>query len=76
MLYSEETLPVVQQHNSPLAVHVFQMNCLRCICGIPLLGRTRVPNVDILIRRHTFSVESQVQKQKTRVVRSYLQDAR
>ena len=35
------------------------MNCLRRICGISL--RDHVPNVDILSRRNTPSVESQLQ---------------
>ncbi len=34
LLYSGETWAVVKQHISPLAV--FQMNCLRRICGISL----------------------------------------
>ena len=37
---------VVQKHTSPLAV--FQMNCLRCICGICL--QDYVPDVDVLTR--------------------------
>ena len=41
-----------QKHISPLAV--FQMNCLRCICGISL--RDHVPHVDILTRCNTFVV--------------------
>jgi len=45
LLYSGETWAVVKQHISPLAV--FQMNCLRRICGISLCDH--VPNVDILI---------------------------
>ena len=53
LLYSGETWAVVQ-HLSPLAV--FQMNCLKRICGISL--RDRVPNVDILNRCNTLSVES------------------
>jgi len=44
LLYSGETWAVVKQHISPLAV--FQMNCLRRICGISL--RDHVPNVVIL----------------------------
>ena len=39
LLYSGETWAVVKQHISPLAV--FQMNCLRRICGISL--RDHVP---------------------------------
>ena len=46
-----------QKHISPLAV--FQMNCLRCICGYSL--RDHVPHVDILTRCNTFVVESQLQ---------------
>jgi len=38
---------------------VFQMNCLRRICGISL--RDHVPNVDILSRCNILSVESQLQ---------------
>jgi len=44
LLYYGETWAVVKQHISPLAV--FQMNCLRRICGISL--RDHVPNVVIL----------------------------
>ncbi len=51
LLYSGETWAVVKQHISPLAV--FQMNCLRRICGISL--RDHVPNVDILNRCNTLS---------------------
>ena len=47
-------------HESPLAV--FQMNCLRRIYGISL--RYHVPNVDILTRCNTFSVESQLQSKR------------
>ena len=57
LLYSGETWAVVKQHISPLAV--FQMNCLRCICGVSL--RDHVPNVDILNRCNTLSAESQLQ---------------
>ena len=62
LLYSGETWAVVKQHISPLAV--FQMNCLRRICGISL--RDHVPNVDILNRCHTLSVESQLQSKRLR----------
>ena len=62
LLYSGETWAVVKQHISPLAV--FQMNCLRCICGISL--RDHVPNVDILNRCNTLSVESQLQGKRLR----------
>ena len=61
-LYSEETWAVVKQHISPLAL--FQMNCLRRICGISL--RDHVPNVDILNRCNTLSVESQLQGKRLR----------
>ncbi len=54
--YSGETWAVVKQHISPLAV--FQVNCLRRICGISL--HDHVPNVDILNRCNTLSVESQL----------------
>ncbi|DBA66319.1 TPA: hypothetical protein ACH3X2_14336 [Trebouxia sp. C0005] len=57
LLYSGEKWTVVKQHISPLAVS--QMNCLRRICGISL--RDHVPNVDILNRCNTLSVESQLQ---------------
>ena len=59
LLYSGKTWPFVQNHISPLAV--FQMNCLRRICGIP-----HVPNVDIVTRCNTFSVESQLQSKRLR----------
>ena len=62
LLYSGETRAVVKQHISPLAV--FQMNCLRRICGISL--RDHVPNVDILNRCNTLSVESQLQGKRLR----------
>ena len=52
----------VKQHISPLAV--FQMNCLRRICGISL--HDHVPNVDILNRCNTLSVESQLQGKRLR----------
>ena len=68
LLYSGETWPVVQKHFSSLAV--FQMNCLRRICGISL--QDHVPNVDILTGCNTFSVDSQLQR-KTQVARSYVQ---
>ena len=62
LLYYGETWAVVKQHISPLAV--FQMNCLRRICGISL--RDHVPNVDILNRCNTLSVESQLQGKRLR----------
>ena len=62
LLYSVETWAVVKQHISPLAV--FQMNCLRRICGIFL--RDHVPHVDILNRCNTLSVESQLQGKRLR----------
>ena len=62
LLYSGETWAVVKQHISPLAV--FQMNCLRRVCGISL--RDHVPNVDILNRCNTLSVESQLQGKRLR----------
>ncbi len=58
----QETWAVVKLHISPLAV--FQMNCLRCICGIFL--RDHVPKVVILNRCNTFSVESQLQGKRIR----------
>ena len=48
------------KHISPLAV--FQMNCLRRICGISL--QHHVPNIDMLTRCSTFSVESQLQSKR------------
>ena len=62
LLYSGETWAVVKQHISPLAV--FQMNCLRRICGISL--RDHVPDVDKLNRCNTLSVESQLQGKRLR----------
>ena len=68
--YSGETWAVVKQHISPLAV--FQMNCLRCICGISL--RDHVANVDILNSCNTLSVKSQLQGKRLRA-RICFQDA-
>ncbi len=62
LLYSGETWADVKQYISPLAV--LQMNCLRRICGISL--RDHVPNVDILNRCNTLSVESQLQGKRLR----------
>ena len=62
LLYSGETWAVVKHHISPLAV--FQINCLRCICGISLCDH--VPNVVILNRCNTLSVESQLQGKRLR----------
>ena len=62
LLYSGETWVVAKQHISPLAV--FQMNCLQRTCGISL--REHAPNVDILNRCNTLSVESQLQSKKLR----------
>ena len=62
LLYSRETWALVKQHISPSAI--FQMNCLRRICGISL--RDHVPNVDILNRCNTLSVESQLQGKRLR----------
>ena len=62
LLYSGETWAVVKQHISPLAI--FQMNCLRCICGISLCNH--VPKVDILNRCNTLPVESQLQGKRLR----------
>ncbi len=47
----------MKQHSSFLAD--FQMNCLRRICGISSHGH--VPNVVVLTRCNTLSVESQLQ---------------
>ena len=41
-----------------------QMNCLRRICGLSL--RDHVPNVDMINRCNTFSVESQLQSKRFR----------
>ena len=60
LLYSGETWAALQRHVAPLAV--FQMNCLRRICGISLLDH--VPNVDILDKCNTLSVESQLQSRR------------
>lgn len=59
--------------STPLGV--FQMNCLRCICGISL--HENMPNVDIL---HDIKVQHLVcgvpaAKQKIQVARSYFQHA-
>jgi len=62
LLYSGETWAVMKQHISPLAV--FQMICLRRICGISL--RNHVPNVVILNKCNTLSVESQLQGKRLR----------
>jgi len=60
LLYSGETWAVVKQHIGSLAV--FQMKCLRRICGMSLRGH--VPNVVILNRCNTPSVKSQLQSKK------------
>ena len=57
-----ETWAVGHKNITPLAV--FQMNCLRRICGISL--RDHVPNNDILNRCNTSSVESQLQGKRLR----------
>ena len=62
LLYSGETWAAVKQHVSVLAV--FQMNCLRRICVVSL--HDHVPNVDILNRCNTLSVESQLQGKRLR----------
>ena len=62
LLFPGEVLAVVKQHISPLAV--FQMNCLRRMCGISL--HDHVPNVDILNRCNTPSVKSQLQGKRHR----------
>ena len=59
-LYAGETWAVGHKTFTPLAV--FQMNCLRRICGISL--RNHVPNVDMLNRCNTSSVESQLRSQR------------
>ena len=55
LLYSGETWAAVKQHISPLAV--FQMNCLRRICGISLRDH---------VRNDVISVESQLQGKRLR----------
>jgi hypothetical protein len=62
LLYSGETWAVVKRHITSLAV--FQMNCLRRICGISL--RDHVPNVDRLNRCNTLSAKSQLQGKRLR----------
>ena len=62
LLYAGETWAVGHKNITPLPV--FQMNCLRRICGISL--RDHVPNVDILNRCNTSSVESQLQSNSLR----------
>ncbi len=62
LLYFGETWAVVKQHISHLAV--FQKNWLQRICGISL--RDHVPNVDILNRCNTLSVECQLQGKRLR----------
>ena len=64
LLYSGETWAVVKQQISPLAD--FQMNCLRRICGISLCDH--VPNVVILNRCNTLSVEPQLQGKRVRLL--------
>ena len=68
LLYAEETWAVVHKNITPLAV--FQMNCLRRICGISL--RDYVPNVDLSNRQNLFCGVSAA---KTRAARSYFQEA-
>ena len=64
LLYAGETWAVGHKNITPLAV--FQMNCacLQHICGISL--RDRVPNVDLLNRCNTSSVESQLRSKRLR----------
>ncbi len=69
LLHSGETWAVVKQHISPLAV--FQMNCLRRICGVSLRDH---------VCGHTKQVQHPVcgvsaARQKTQMARSYFQDA-
>ncbi len=63
--YGEVLATIVKQHISPLAV--FQMNCLRRICGISL--RDHVPSADILNRCNTLYVESQLQGKRLMFLR-------
>ena len=62
LLYAGETRAVGHKNITPLAV--YQMNCLQRICGISL--RDHVPNVDILNRCNTSSVESQLRSKRLR----------
>ena len=62
LLYGGETWTLLDRHLGPLSV--FQMNCLRHICGISRLAH--VPNVDILSKCQTFSVESQLRSKRLR----------
>ena len=62
LLYGGETWTVLDRHLGPLSV--FQMNCLRHICGISRLAH--VPNVEILSKCKTFSVESQLRSKRLR----------
>ena len=62
LLYAGETWAVGHKNITPLAV--FQMNCLRRICGICL--HEHVPDVDILSRCNISSVESQLRSQRLR----------
>ena len=61
LLYSGETWAIVKQNISPLAV--FQ-NCLQRICCIFLVDY--VPDLDVLNRCNTFSVEPQLQSKRFR----------
>ena len=61
LLYSR-SMGCCETQSSPLAV--FQVNCLRCICGISLCDH--VQNVVILNRCNTLSVESQLQGKRVR----------
>ena len=63
VLYAGETWAVV--HEKGIAfLAVFQINCLRRSCGISL--RNREPNLDMLNRCNTFSMESQPQSKRLR----------
>ena len=62
LLYAGEKWAVGYKNITLVAV--FQMNCLRRIDGNYL--RDRVPNVDILNRCNTSSVESQLQSKRLR----------
>ena len=62
LLYGGETWTMLDKHLGPLST--FQMNCLRRICGIWRIAH--VPNVEILARYHTFSVESHLKSKRLR----------
>lgn len=60
LLYGGEAWTVLDRHLGPLST--FQMSCLRRICGDSRIAH--VPNVEILSRCQTFSVESQLRSKR------------